>query len=345
MKTKRITYLAAALALTVAGSSCEHDEIYEPLEFSVQLAPTNTYKTGDPVVFNFSGNADYITVWNGDTGHEYKYRDRTSVAFEDIEQCTLEIEISQQYSKADIRNLNMLVGNQFQGLNGQDAEADRQIVEAIEASRQGNEYPGWKTLEYEDNNANTFKTETYDITEYADNFTFGVHLFQNEEDLNQTMKTYRINPKIRVKIKGYDTQEYSGLSMGERFITYSLADIHADNPYIHNISGNGNLRIQGLPGDYNTAAVIVYQGFNAGAAGMPSPVRQFGFMRPMSLNTITPDTGQSIKGVADDVKSYSYTYDKPGTYTVTFLVGNGNYQGESGIQTYEMKVTIIDPIE
>ena len=55
MKTQRITYLAAALTLAMAGSSCEHDEIYEPLEFAVQLSPTNTYKAGDPVVFNFSG--------------------------------------------------------------------------------------------------------------------------------------------------------------------------------------------------------------------------------------------------------------------------------------------------
>ena len=38
--------------------------------------------------------------------------------------------------------------------------------------------------------------------------------------MNQTIKTYLINPKIRVKSKGYDTQEYSGVSMGERFITY-----------------------------------------------------------------------------------------------------------------------------
>lgn len=47
MNTKRITYLAATLALATAAASCEHEEIYEPLEFSVQLAPTNTYRTGD----------------------------------------------------------------------------------------------------------------------------------------------------------------------------------------------------------------------------------------------------------------------------------------------------------
>ena len=78
MNTKRITYLAATLALATAAASCEHEEIYEPLEFSVQLAPTNTYRTGDPVVFNFSGNADFITVWTGDTGHEYKHRNRST---------------------------------------------------------------------------------------------------------------------------------------------------------------------------------------------------------------------------------------------------------------------------
>ena len=344
MKTKRITYLAAALALMAAGSSCEHDEIYEPLEFSVQLAPTNTYKTGDPVVFNFSGNADYITVWNGDTGHEYKYRNRTSVAFEDIEQCTLEIEIKQQYGVKDIRNLNMLVGNQFQGLNGQDATIDRPIVEAIAAGADvsSNTYVGWKALDYEDNQANTFATYSYDITEYADNFTFGLHLYQ---DPDTKMKTYAINPKISVKIKGYETQVYSGLSISSKFISFSLADIHTEDPYIHNFKSNGVLKFQGQDGDTNNSGNIVFQGFNPGVTGMPNPTKQWAFYGPINLNGISPDTGQSIKGVADDVKSYSYTYTKPGTYTVTFLAGNGNYQGESGIQTYEMKVTIVDPIE
>lgn len=123
MNTKRITYLTATLALATAAASCEHEEIYEPLEFSVQLAPTNTYRTGDPVVFNFSGNADFITVWTGDTGHEYKHRNRTKVDIADIESCELEIEISQQYGT--LNNLVLFAGNKFAGLNGSDAATDR----------------------------------------------------------------------------------------------------------------------------------------------------------------------------------------------------------------------------
>ena len=225
MKTRRITYLAAALALTLGAVSCEHDEIYEPLEFSVRLAPTNTYRAGDPVVFNFQGNADYITVWNGDTGHEYKYRNRTQVALEDIESCQLTIEISQQYGgNPEVSNLDMIAGNKFPGLAGNDAAADRPIVEAIAQSN----YADWQVLEYTPNKSNTFETYTYDITPYADNFSFGLHLYQEP---GTAMRTYRINPSITVKLKGYDTQEYPYSSM--KFITFSLAPQHADDPYIH----------------------------------------------------------------------------------------------------------------
>ena len=334
MKTRRITYLAAALALTLGAVSCEHDEIYEPLEFSVRLSPTNTYRAGDPVVFNFQGNADYITVWNGDTGHEYKYRNRTQVALEDIESCQLTIEISQQYGgNPEVSNLDMIAGNKFPGLAGNDAAADRPIVEAIAQSN----YADWQVLEYTPNKSNTFETYTYDITRFADRFSWGMHLFY--PDPKTTMRTYRINPKITVKFKGHDTQVYNYPDM--EFVPFSLASQHADNPYIHNVSGNGNLKFQGRPGANNTAN-IVFQGFSAGA--FPE-IDQWAFMQPVALNTISPDTGLNIKGVTDDLPSYSYTYTEPGTYTVTFIVAGGNYQGQSAPAPYEVTFTVIDPIE
>ena len=51
------------------------------------------------MVFNFSAaTPDFITVWTGDTGHEYKHRNRTKVDIADTSsRSEPEIEISQQY--------------------------------------------------------------------------------------------------------------------------------------------------------------------------------------------------------------------------------------------------------
>lgn len=334
MNTKRITYLAAALAFASVAASCEHDEIYEPLEFSVQLAPTNTYRTGEPVAFNFSGNADFITVWTGDTGHEYKHRDRTTVDVADIESCELEIELYQRYgdAKPEISNLDLFVSNKLTTLAGNNAAVDRPIVEAVAADNGTN----WHKLDYPPHRNGEWETLQYDITPYADNFSWAMHLYH---DADKAMRTYWFNPKITVRFKGYDTQVYNYLDM--TFVPFSLAAQHADAPYFCNVSGNGNLKFQGQPGG-NNAANIVYQGFNAGAMAQ---INQWAFMQPIALNTISPDTGQNIKGVTDDLPGYEYVYTKPGTYTATFIVANGNYQGQSAPTRHEVTFTVIDPIE
>lgn len=341
MKTKPITYLAAALALAVAGSSCDHDEIYEPLDFAVRLAPTNTYRVGEPVVFNFEGNADYITFWSGDVGHEYRYRDRTTVAIENIESCELSFGLAQAYGQTDTdtRYCDILVTDQFAGLSGSDATADGALVAAID-----DQHTGWTEIPYENLSNRTSLVNvpkvnyTYDITPYAGNFCLALHFHHGE---NQNMRSFAFNNlRITVQFDGYDPAEYTFDDLS--FVSYSTIEQHADNPYVHNVSGDGYVKLAGENGS-NPAGEIVYQGYNWSNHSYVSD--QWLFLRPMALNAISPDTGLSIKGVTDDVKSYSYTYNKPGTYTATFLVGTGNYQGESGIQTYEVTFTVIDPIE
>lgn len=52
----------------------KRDKVGVP-EFNV-TTPSTTYKLGDTIVFNFSGNAQYISFWSGMPGHEYQHRDR-----------------------------------------------------------------------------------------------------------------------------------------------------------------------------------------------------------------------------------------------------------------------------
>lgn len=333
MKTKYLLSISAAI-LAFGAVSCEHEGIYEPLDFSVRLSEANTYRAGEPVTFEFEGNADFITVWNGDTGHEYCHRDRTSVAVEDIESCILEMDIRQQYgdAKAEENNLDIYAGSHFVGLLGNDAAADKVTVEAVAAS----DMSEWTPLEFTPNRANKTETYTYDITPHAGNFSFVLHY---HHDPAKNMRTYHLNPKLRVKIKGYPTTVYKFEAMS--FVPFSMATQHAEDPYIHNVSGNGIVKFAGQPNSIG-GSDIAFQGFNAGNM---DPIDQWVFMNPMALNSITPDTGTNVKGVADDVSSYDHIYNTPGTYTATFIVSNGNYQGKSEQIIREIKFTIVDVIE
>ncbi|WP_290540546.1 hypothetical protein [Alistipes sp.] len=51
----------------------------------------------------------------------------------------------------------------------------------------------------------------------------------------------------------------------------------------------------------------------------------------------------SLHAVAHPI--VSHLDPKPGSYTATFVVANGNYQGQSTPTLYEVTFTVIDPLE
>lgn len=68
---KKIFLLPLILLVITA---CNKKEVTEP-DFNVSTSQT-TFKAGEPVDFQFSGNPDYITFYSGEAGREYQYRDR-----------------------------------------------------------------------------------------------------------------------------------------------------------------------------------------------------------------------------------------------------------------------------
>lgn len=340
MKTKRITYLAAALALTVAGSSCEHDEIYEPLEFSVQLAPTNTYKTGDPVVFNFSGNADYITVWNGDTGHEYRYRERTVLdAPERLEVCELNLEFSRRGGKNE-DDVKFYVSDQFEGLTGSDVATDKARIEAIESGY----FAGWIPLKIEEKSSSgKWSLTTHNLLDVDGNGTAvndDFCLLMRWHPASATEQSlYFINASLKVKFKEYDPITLKITELNP--VCFNRPDEMAGKEYETYTSSSTGSKLGYLQtgGNYD----VILNGTESSVV-CPYLIDTWYVTTPLKLNMIPSDTGQSIKGVTDDVKNYSHIYNEPGTYTATILAGNGNYQGESGIRTYEVTFTVVEKI-
>lgn len=57
---------------------------------------------------------------------------------------------------------------------------------------------------------------------------------------------------------------------------------------------------------------------------------------------VYPDSyGRGIKGVANELFSFSYVYTKPGTYEVVFVGGNTNYKGKNE-QVVKLIITITE---
>lgn len=104
---KNIRFLVAIAALATFAS-CSKDLSIDPLSFGV-TTPSTTYKVGDTVHFNFTGNPDFISFYSGEDGNNYEFRNRTTVdgkpqleftsyAQYGTQQNTLQLQVSNDFS-------------------------------------------------------------------------------------------------------------------------------------------------------------------------------------------------------------------------------------------------------
>ncbi|MCM1302161.1 MAG: DUF5017 domain-containing protein [Alistipes senegalensis] len=331
MKNYRFTIIAllAAACLAVA---CEEDILRDVDECYVTLDAENTYTVGNEVKFDIKGNPDYIYFFPGDTGHQYEYCDRTTVAMEDLENCKLVVSYYADYGLAG--SLDVYASKTFEGLKGDDADADLATMRAIEASiDEAKQIPGWEKLAYDEGARKVWTTQEYDITEYADSFCLAFHW--NPPVFDQQQRTYWINFSVKTKFKGYDEVTTKGTALGMTSVSLNVGDDPKITDAYYKNSGNGTVIFTDTDKD------IKMQGVGAGA--LKYAINSWIVTKPRPLNNVSPDTGFSVKSVADDITEYGYVYEKSGTYEATFLITNGNYQGaERKLQ--KMTVNIIDPI-
>ena len=70
---KRLLFLGTC-ALLLFNSCVKHEVAAPAFDVSVEKL---AYKLGDTVRFKLSGYSDYMSVYTGETGHKYEYKDRT----------------------------------------------------------------------------------------------------------------------------------------------------------------------------------------------------------------------------------------------------------------------------
>lgn len=331
MKNYRFAIIAllAAACLAVA---CEEDILRDVEECYITLDEENTYTVGREVKFNIKGNPDYIYFFPGETGHKYEYRDRTTIAMEDLETCKLVVEYQARYGNPG--GLDVYASKSFGGLKGDDADADLATMQAIEASMdEAGQIPGWEKLPYAEGASSKWTTQEYDLAEYADSFCLAFHWHPGAFDATQ--RTYWVNFSVKTKFRGYDEVTTKGTALGMTSVSMNVGDDPKITDAYYKNNGNGTVR-------FNSDYHINMQG--VGANVLKYALNSWVLTKPQPLNHVSPDTGFSVKSVADDIYEYGYVYEKPGTYEATFMITNGNYQGTQR-KLQKMTINIIDPIE
>lgn len=105
---KQIAFL---IMLTGLLASCtKRDQVDPPTNFNVTTEKT-TYKVGEAVKFNFSGNPDNIVFWSGAAGRKYEFRNRTAEVGSKL---FVYFNSFQQFYVFD--NMRVLVSNDFNGI-------------------------------------------------------------------------------------------------------------------------------------------------------------------------------------------------------------------------------------
>lgn len=307
--------------LAFIAISCSQEVVYE-IDYTVSLDPENTYKAGEPVKFNFKGDVDNIVFYSGETGHQYQYRNRYEVDAQAVKSAALNLDYQARYGDAGA--LEVWVSNSFEGLSGTDAAADKALIKSIvDGGMQG-----WERLQYDEGASTIWTSQEYPVDNYMSSFSIAFHWCP--KDYTKTQRTYWINGALNLSLEGLDPQSVDFSSLD--FVSVMMND-EIEDPYIKN-NGNGSIVL-----NKPTTADIIFQGI--GANKLPYAIDGWVISKPTALNKVDNDKGQVIKNLQNYLHSFEYTWNEPGTYTVTFAGSNSNYAGSSHKET-EITVTIFE---
>ncbi len=314
-------------------AACEQQVVY-PVDYNITLDRQNTYRAGEPVRFNFTGDVDNVLFYSGEMGHNYNFKDRYEVPVEDVLQADLSMTALARWGYPD--GLKIYVTDQFPGLSGEDAEADAALIKSVfDNIPEGQDAPdGWERVPYPDVKEDNKKHDlSAAISKYMSNFCIAFH-FNPVMDGTSAQRTYYVDGSIDIKLKGAAPANMDFTDMGFKVFNFTEGtDPYAERDatkkekaLIDLDEGTWDLRFEGQD-------KVVLTQIDAWAISTPKP-----------LNKVSNDRGVIIKDLQNYMDSFEYTWAEPGTYRVTFVGINSNFEGASR-EVQEFTVTILDNTE
>jgi hypothetical protein len=269
--------------------ACKKNEIDKP-EFTV-LTKSDTYKLGDTVVFNFSGNPDHITFFSGENGNNYIYKNRTKA------EGTPQLQFTSFMQNGTQQNtLQLLASSDFNG-----------TVDSTNVyNATWTDITSRATLSTGSDNT---PSGIVDITDLAVKdkpiyLAFKYVGFQSATSAQRTwtIKNFILNNLLPdgniVPLAGMVDASWIGLS-------------------IKNIAAKWSI----------TATQLQMAGGNINTPDNEDWI----ITKAIDLTKVAPDVGVPLKDMTTRLNGYSYIFKKPGTYKVTFVAANMNVKSQKSV--------------
>lgn len=332
MKTNRIITACAALFLL---ASCENvlkenatlDVFVMPSEGVATEGDVIVVKKGSTVNFQFSGESDFITFYSGESGKSYQHRERIVIDPEEIASSEFSFSVWPQYgNKACTENtMSIYYSEDFGGLLTNDFAGDSVLVEKHE----------WKELIPQADlpkspissaaGAVPFKV---DFTQYLGKKIILALVYKTSNSTAAQPTWNFLNMSITNNFKNGEKAQLmpSGFGFTPVNMYYKTLPSAASikNPAYATVTNNAN-------GFWNLV--------DAGKGGFKVSGSGAGYhyfytwlvSKAIVVNACSPDKGEGIKSIANQLSNYSYTYDKVGDYTTTFEGNSANFEKTSSV--------------
>lgn len=356
MVNNPICFVAAAFGAALLVVCCDQTEITSPVEFDVALDESNVYEVGEPINFKFTGNAENITFFSGEIGHQFCFRDRTSVPVEQIDSAKLVMNVLTQYSynrapgsalylyssgtyDGSVQGLNNLADTTLAGRKARYLDDSTYVRKMLQGGLKD-----WTPIDSIPNasfkNLPTRQMEwaekPFNInTEQLDNFSFFIWFNPISRNHNIRKKCFMAGT-LYIYIREAPVQKVNFRSMG--WIPFMMSyNPKIEDPYAIRTWADYT---GGFLYDFAQQSEIVFNGgcFST-SSGDIYECEIAAVTTPVALNGVNPDTGVAIKNIIEKVDRYSYVYNTPGTYKVAFEATNISYLGMSRVDK-EIEFTI-----
>lgn len=288
--------------LAIVASACDKLDV-KKVDFEVATDKVQ-YKVGDSVNFVFSGNPDNITFYSGEPGFRYAFKDRTIATGKP--QLTF---TSYGMPRGTQQNtLFLYASTDFNGT------VDNANISAAT----------WTDI-----------TSRANLTPNIDNNPSGVI------DLSDVVLTGK-PLYLAFKFVGY------GGSAQRTWIikSFNVKNILENEPesVITDITKAGWL-FTSFSGDLkwqvpNGSALIQFVG-PQGSPANAVPNEDWIVTKPLYVDRVTPDRGIPLKNMMRRMDGYSYIFQEPGTYDITFVASNVNVK-ESDSVVRHLSIEVVE---